>query len=70
MKTRIIQSRNQNRDWFTPQWSTDGVLWQEFFGFDKDSPYLHMRSFGDKVTATEFLKDVSIIHGTVIWESK
>lgn len=69
MKTRIIKSYNQKLDWFTPQWSDDGVLWVEFFGFDTNSPYLHVKSFNDRASADNFLKDPSIVTGTVVWQS-
>lgn len=65
MQTRIIKSENGNT-WFTPQWSVDGKRWMEFFGFDNDSPYLHIRSFRTKEGAISFLKDSSIVKGQVI----
>jgi hypothetical protein len=65
MKTRIIKSDN-GKTWFTPQWSCDGEMWMEFFGFDSDSPYLHVRSFNTLKQATAFLLNPSIVKGEVL----
>ena len=64
MKTRIVKTNNHEQ--FVPQWSIDGVRWMEFFGFEDNSPYLHVRSFKSKQAAAAFLTDPSIVHGEVL----
>ena len=46
---------------FVPQYSPGPPsMWIEFFGFDQNSPYLHVRTFPTEVATFEFLRDPSI----------
>lgn len=64
MNFRIIKvsSAGGERTCFVPQQKING-LWQEFFGFDSDSPYLHVRTFPTLEMAKAFLLDPAICKG-------